>query len=99
MSGEPASLALQLGSTALALVFVLALAWIALRGLKRLQLRAGGGAAPDAPQLLRSTGIGPRERLLVVRYRDREYLLGATAAAISTIDSWPLTEPLPPQPE
>lgn len=99
MSGDSPSLAMQLASTALALAFVLALAWLALRGLKRLQQRAGGGTAGDTPQVLRSTGIGPRERLLVVRYRDREYLLGATAAAISTIDSWPVAEAVPPQPD
>lgn len=98
MNGESPSLALQLGSTALALAFVLALAWLALRGLKRLQQRAGGGAATDAPQVLRSTGLGPRERLLVVRYRDREYLLGVTAAAISALDSWPAAE-TPPRPD
>jgi hypothetical protein len=34
---EAPSMAAQLAGTALALVFVLALAWLALRGLKRLQ--------------------------------------------------------------
>lgn len=96
MNGTPEapSFAMQLGGTALALVFVLALAWFALRGLKALQQRAAGGAAADAPQVLRSTAVGARERLLVVRYRDREYLLGVTAGAISALDSWPAgTEP------
>jgi len=80
------SMAAQLAGTALALAFVLALAWFALRGLKRLQQRAGGGTATDAPQLLHSTGLGPRERLVTVRWRGRDYLLGVTPGGVSFID-------------
>ncbi len=83
---EAPSMAAQLAGTALALVFVLALAWLALRGLKRLQLRAGSAVAGDAPQVLASTGLGPRERLVTVRWRGRDYLLGVTPGGVSFID-------------
>jgi len=83
---EAPSMAAQLAGTALALVFVLALAWLALRGLKRLQQRAGGAGEAGAPQLLHSQGLGPRERLVTVRWRGRDYLLGVGAGSVNLID-------------
>ena len=83
---EAPSFAAQLGGTALALLLVLALAWVALRGLKRLQQRAAGGGPGDPIVLLRSTPLGPRERVVALRYRGREYLLGVTAAQVTVID-------------
>ncbi len=89
------SLAMQLGSTALALVLVLALAWLALRALKQFQNRSQRGSGGDrgnrgtAMEVLGSVGLGPRERLVTVRYRDREYLLGVASGGVSLIDSWP----------
>jgi flagellar protein FliO/FliZ len=85
------SLALQLGSTALALALVLLLAWFSLRALQRWQQRGGaaGAGGADALQVLRGVGLGPRERLVVVRYRGREYLLGVTAAQVTVVDRWP----------
>lgn len=79
----------NLVSTVIALVVVLGLAWVSLRALKRLQDGRAGKAphAPDVPQVLRSVGLGPRERLVTVRYRGREFLLGVTAGAISVVDS------------
>ena len=83
------SLALQLGSTALALALVLALAWLALRALKKFQNRSQRSSGGNPMQVLRSVGLGPRERLVTVRYRDREYLLGVATGGVSLIDSWP----------
>ena len=80
------SMAAQLAGTALALVFVLALAWLALRGLKRLQQRAGGSSEAGAPQVLHSQGLGPRERLVTVHWRGHDYLLGVTAGSVNLID-------------
>jgi flagellar protein FliO/FliZ len=75
-------------STAVALAVVLALAWLSLRMLKRMQLRRSGGADDGhTPQVLGSVGLGPRERLVTVRYRGRDYLLGVTAGGISYVDS------------
>lgn len=83
------SLALQLGSTALALALVLLLAWLALRLLKRMQSGRAGVAGAPGIEVLRTTALGPRERLVSVRYRGREYLLGVTAAQVQVIDQWP----------
>jgi flagellar protein FliO/FliZ len=83
---EAPSFAAQLGGTALALLLVLALAWVALRGLKRLQQRASASGPGDPIVLLRSTSLGPRERVVAVRYRGREYLLGVTASQVTVID-------------
>lgn len=79
----------NLVSTVIALVVVLGLAWVSLRALKRLQdgRAAKSAGAHDVPQVLRSVGLGPRERLVTVRYRGREFLLGVTAGAITVVDS------------
>ncbi len=90
MTDTTPSFAAQLGGTALALALVLALAWLALRGLKQLQLRAGAAAGPGAaPQVLRSTPLGPRERVVVLRHRGQDYLLGVTPASVQLLDRWP----------
>ena len=86
MTPEAPSMAAQLAGTALALVFVLALAWLALRGLKRLQQRAGASSDAGAPRVLHSQGLGPRERLVTVHWRGRDYLLGVTAGSVNLID-------------
>ncbi len=72
-------------ATVLALLLVLALAWVLLRTLRRLQPNLGGRAGA-VPQLLHSTGLGPRERLVLVRHRGREYLLGVGTGSVTVID-------------
>src|SRR3977135_4166750 len=79
-------MAASIGSTALALCFVLALAWLVLRGIKRLQAGKATAVDNDVPRVLRSVSLGPRERLVTVRYRQREYLLGVSAGGVSVID-------------
>ncbi len=89
-------LATNLVSTAVALVIVLLLAWVSLRALKRFQQGRPGaqGDAGEVPQVMRSVGLGPRERLVTVRYRGRDYLLGVTAGAISVVDSHAIQAPV-----
>lgn len=70
-------------STGLSLLFVLALAWLVLRWLRRSQV---GGSSAEGPRVLRAVGLGPRERLVVVQHRDAEYLLGVTANSINVIE-------------
>lgn len=79
-------LAMSIVTTVLALVFVLGFAWVMLLAGRRMQRRTGTAEAGDAPQVLRSVGLGPRERLVTVRYREREYLLGVTPASITLIE-------------
>lgn len=71
--------------TMLALAFVLALAWLFLRLLKRATtLRSVDGRVP--PQVVQAVPLGGRERLVVVRDGAHEYVLGVTAASVSLID-------------
>ena len=80
--------------TALALAFVLALAWLFLRLLKRAtKLRSVDGRAP--PQVVQAVPLGGRERLVVVRDGGHEYVLGVTAASVSLIDKRPVAPSLP----
>jgi|GEM_PF-3636704 len=86
---DPSSLATNLLSTAVALVVVLLLAWVSLHALKRVQQGRAGTRSDgsEVPRVLRSVGLGPRERLVTMRYRGREYLLGVTAGAVSVVES------------
>jgi flagellar protein FliO/FliZ len=86
-------------STLLALILVLGLAWLFLRGLKRLQLRRGVSGG-EAPQLVSSLPISPRDRLVVVAYRGQHHLLAFSPGGVCVVDRHPLepahhTEPAP----
>lgn len=74
-------------ATVLALLLVLGLAWLVLRTLRRLQPSLSGRAGAG-PVVLHSTGLGPRERLVLVRHRGREYLLGVSTGSVAVIDRW-----------
>lgn len=71
--------------TLVALAFVLALAWLFLRLLKRATtLRTAGGQT--ALQVVQAVPLGGRERLVVVRHGAHEYVLGVTPASVILID-------------
>lgn len=85
MSSGP--LASVLGS-ALALAFVLALAWLFLKLLHRAStLRSGQTTSPL--QIVQHLSLGGRERVLVVRSGDQEYLLGVTPSQVQLLDKRP----------
>jgi flagellar protein FliO/FliZ len=91
-----ASFVAQAAGMLLALVLVLGLAWLCLAALKRLQLgRLPAGAS--AAQVIGSVALGPRERVVTLRWHGRDYLLGVTPAAIQVIDQRQ-AEPLPTTP-
>lgn len=82
MSSGP--LASVLGS-ALALAFVLALAWLFLKLLHRAStLRSGQATSPL--QIVQHLSLGGRERVLVLRSGDQEYLLGVTPSQVQLLD-------------
>lgn len=85
----------SLFTTAISLAFVLGLAWLLLRWLRRTRVERGGG---DAPEVLHAVSLGPRERLVVARHRDTEFLLGVTAASVTVIERHRVvaTEPVEP---
>lgn len=81
-----------------ALLFVLALAWLSLRLLRRFSGgRRGRGGAVRTLQVLRAHSLGPRERLVVVRYHGDELLLGVTPGGIQLLDRR-AAAPEPPAP-
>lgn len=78
--------------TVLALAFVLALAWLFLRLLKRATAaRVVDGRTP--PQIVQAVALGGRERLVIVRDGPTEYVLGVTATSVSLIDKRPAAAP------
>ena len=92
LNGGPLStspLAGVLGS-ALALAFVLALAWLFLKLLHRAStLRSDKAIAPL--QIMQSLALGGRERVLLVRSGEHEYLLGVTPSQVQLLDKRPHT--------
>lgn len=85
------SLLLSIASTVLALIVVLALAYVVLRVLRRpLQGRAGRSGDPnDAMTFVRALPLGPKERVVLIDYRGARWMLGVTAGGISVLESWP----------
>ena len=83
----------ELVGVVVALAVVLGLAYAAIRVMKALHLRAGGG--PAITRFVRALPLGPRERLVVVVHRDEELLLGVTGGQITLLDRRP-AEPAPP---
>ena len=87
-SSDPSgSFLLDLLVTLAALAFVLALAWIFLRLLKRGMQAHGASAGVAAPRVLQAVSLGGHERLVVVRHVD--YLLGVSEGGISLLDRSP----------
>ncbi len=89
-------------STALSLAFVLVLAWLVLRFIKRFQQGRVGHRqdAVQTPHVLHSLSLGPNQRLITIQYAGRQYLLGVTTAAIQLLDagpSQPVTAENPPE--
>lgn len=80
-------------TTLAALAFVLALAWLSLRLLRRMQGRQGLPHGAGAPRVLHVLSLGPRERLVSVEYGGRRLLLGVTPSSIQLLDSAPCTPP------
>lgn len=81
--------ATQLISTIAALILAIAVAWLALRALKRMQY---GNTSGDELTFLRALPIGPRERVVLVEYRGEEYMLGVTSGGISLLQKCASTE-------
>jgi flagellar protein FliO/FliZ len=74
----------------LALIFVVALAWFLLKGLKH--FHATHGASGNRMRLTLSLPLGTRERMVVVTYREHEYLVGITPGGMHLIDKLPQSE-------
>lgn len=101
MSGAVGTAATGLLGTFVALAFVLALAWGALRLLRRFQDRATGaapGAVGPALRFVRALSVGPRERVVVIEVDGERMLIGVSAASVSLLTRLgqaPLVRPEP----
>ncbi len=73
----------------LALIFVVVMAWLLLKGLKGFHNQHGNGTRI---KLLLTLPVGARERLVVVNYRGHEYLLGITPGGVNLVDKLPAVE-------
>jgi flagellar protein FliO/FliZ len=84
-------LMLNLASTVVALAFVLLLAWVLIRGWRRLQRFSGPGATAEADALrfVRALPVGARERVVLVDHAGERWMLGVTAGGISLLARWP----------
>ncbi len=81
-------------SMLIALAFVLALAWVSIRVLKRMhQGRGGPGSASEALTFVRALPVGARERVVVLSYRGEEWVLGVTAGGITLLSRGPAPAP------
>ncbi len=88
---------LSLLAVILALAFVLALAWVALRLLRRWNDRFQGGDVAGQPiRFLRAMAVGQRERIALVEVRGEVMLIGVTGGGISLLARWPETRTPPP---
>ena len=80
-------------ATLLALAFVLALAWGAIRLLKLWQDRSlVGDAAAGSDQALRfvrALPVGTRERVMLIEAEGERMLIGVTAGGITLLARWP----------
>lgn len=82
--------------TLLATAAVLLLAWGALALLKRSRLlegRRSGASAASELHFIRAMPVGSKERLVVVRYRDAELLLGVTSQSINLLRHDEIAQP------
>ena len=71
-------------------LLVIGLLAVVLHLLKRFQ--PGGLATGRQIQLLESFGTGARQKVVLVRVRDKDLLLGVSVNQINTLAEWPASE-------
>jgi len=54
--------------------------------------RWAGLIKPGSIQVINQTGIGTREKLVVIRYNGNEYLLGVTPNSITRLECTPINQ-------
>ncbi|MCG7929008.1 MAG: flagellar biosynthetic protein FliO [Candidatus Thiodiazotropha weberae] len=75
--------------TLMALILVVALAWLFLKALKGFHVKQSGS---NRINLLLTLPVGSRERVVVVAYRQHEYLVGITAGGMTLLDKMLIDE-------
>lgn len=92
-------LLLNLASTVVALAFVLLLAWVLIRGWRRLQNLGGRQPVDDGEALrfVRALPVGARERVVLLDHAGERWMLGVTAGGINLLARWPQAGKAPEQ--
>ncbi|RZJ02707.1 MAG: flagellar biosynthetic protein FliO [Rubrivivax sp.] len=93
-------LMLNLAGTVAALAFVLLLAWVLIRGWRRLQDLGGRNTADtgEALRFVRALPVGTRERVVLMDHAGERWMLGVTAGGINLLARWPHAD-VKPDPE
>lgn len=71
---------------------VLALLALVLVALKKMQSGALLGMAPRKIRILDTVSIGPRQKIVLLRVKEQDILVGVTVQQINTLASFALTE-------
>lgn len=85
----------QIRTVALALIGVLALVLVLAALLKRWRL-SGPAAGNQGIQVVAANHLGPKERLVLVRVRDRDLLIGVSAAGLVRLGEFAAEETAEP---
>lgn len=68
--------------------FVVVLLLVLLHFLKKMQQGQGFGRTARRMQVVETLGLGARQKVVITRVDDREFLLGVTATDISVLGQW-----------
>ena len=71
---------------------VLVLLGVVLVGLKKMQSGSLLGLGQRKMRILESISIGPRQKIVLLRVKDEDILVGVTVQQINTLAGFPLTE-------
>ena len=69
-------------------LFVIGLMAVVLFGLKRMQGLSGGLSNDRQIKHLETMSAGPRQKIILLRVKDREILVGISAGQINTLAEW-----------
>lgn len=69
--------------------FVVVLLLVLLYFLKKMQQGQVFGRSTRRMQVVETLGLGARQKVIITRVDDREFLLGVTATEISILGQWP----------
>ena len=72
--------------------FVVVLLLVLLHFLKKMQQGQGFGRSQRRMQVVETMGLGARQKVIITRVDDREFLLGVTATEIAVLGQWDADE-------
>jgi flagellar protein FliO/FliZ len=73
------------------LILVFGLMGALLWGLRRMQMKMGPAMPGRRLQVVESVGVGPRQRIALVRVDGHEVLVGLSPGQMTALGQWPVT--------